>query len=109
VYAPNGVDPLPNVLVYIPNGPVAAFPEGVACEQCTASVSGDPLVSAATDTFGNFTLSNAPVGSNIPLVIQTGRWRRQTVIPKVASCVTTNLNTVAPCNATTAASAALCQ
>jgi hypothetical protein len=100
VYAPNGVDPLPNVLVYIPNAPVQAFTPGVACEQCSAGVSGSPLVSAATDTTGKFVLQNAPVGSNIPLVIQTGRWRRQTVIPTVASCVNTTLPT---CTAASAA------
>src|SRR5580658_8147082 len=32
VYAPNGVDPLPNVLVYVPNSAVQAFTPGVACE-----------------------------------------------------------------------------
>jgi hypothetical protein len=89
VYAPNGVDPLPNVLVYIPNAPVDPFTPGVACEQCSAGVSGSPLVSAATDTFGNFTLQNAPVGANIPLVIQTGRWRRQVTIPSVVACQNT--------------------
>jgi len=89
VYAPNGTDPLPNVLVYIPNAPVAAFTPGVSCEQCSAGVSGSPLVSAATNTAGQFTLSNVPVGSNIPLVIQTGRWRKQSVIPTVASCTNT--------------------
>jgi hypothetical protein len=103
VYAPNGTDPLPNVLVYIPNQPVLAFTPGVACDQCSAGVTGSPLVTAATDTTGAFTLSNVPVGSNIPLVIQTGRWRRQTVIPSVASCVNTPLPT---CTAVTAKSGA---
>jgi len=32
-----------------------------------------------------------PVGSDIPLVIQAGRWRRQLVIPNVASCQNTAL------------------
>ena len=91
VYAPNGVDPLPNVLVYVPNGTVAPFAPGVQCEQCASGVSGSPLVSAASDSAGKFTLKNVPVGSNIPLVVQTGRWRRQTVIPTVASCADTAL------------------
>jgi hypothetical protein len=89
VYAPNGTDPLPNVLVFIPNAPVMPFAPGVACEQCSDTVSGSPLVSAVTDVNGAFTILNAPVGANIPLVVQTGRWRRQVVIPSVASCTNT--------------------
>src|SRR5262249_34330313 len=69
--------------------PVNAFTPGVACENCSAGVSGSPLVSAATDTAGHFTITNMPVGMNIPLVIQTGRWRRQVTIPNVTACVDT--------------------
>ena len=87
VYAPNGTDPLPNALVYVPNAPVAAFAAGVACDNCGASVSGSPLVSASTGPDGKFTLTNAPVGNNIPLVVQIGRWRRQVTLPTVTSCV----------------------
>jgi hypothetical protein len=32
-----------------------------------------------------------PAGTNIPLVIQNGRWRRQFVIPNVAPCVITGM------------------
>ena len=86
VYAPNGVDPLPNVLVFVPNAPTAPFAPGVACEQCTDGVSGSPLVSVATDTAGHFTIKDVPVGNNIPLVMQTGRWRRQISIATVTAC-----------------------
>jgi hypothetical protein len=96
VYAPNGVDPLPNVLVYVPNAPVLPFAPGVACETCSAGVSGSPLVSAITDTAGNFTLQNMPVGASIPLVMQTGRWRRQVNVANVAACT----NTAAPATLT---------
>jgi hypothetical protein len=95
VYAPNGTDPMVNALVYIPNGGpaptygVTPFQCGVTCGNCSASVSGSPLVSAVTGVDGKFKLTNVPVGMNIPLVIQLGRWRRQVTIPNVPSCMTT--------------------
>jgi hypothetical protein len=72
--------------VYIPNAAVAAFTAGVSCDKCDADVSGAPLVSAVTGPDGRFELKDVPVGTNIPLVIQLGRWRRQTVIPSVSAC-----------------------
>jgi hypothetical protein len=89
VYAPNGTDPLVNALVYIPNSPVQAFTPGVSCDTCAADASGSPLVRATTGADGKFVLKNAPVGTNIPLVIQLGRWRRQVTVPTVTSCTNT--------------------
>ena len=93
VYSPNGADPLPGVLVYVPNAPVQPFTPGVSCGDCGADVSGAPLVSAITDVKGTFTINNMPIGANIPLVIQKGRWRRQFTIPNVAMCTNTPLPT----------------
>ncbi len=81
-------DPIPNVLVYVPNGTVKAFTKGVQCSQCGADVSGNPLVETTTGVDGTFTLTNVPVGNNIPVVIQLGRWRRQ-VSFNVTGCVST--------------------
>ena len=83
-------DPVPNVLVYVPNAPIQPFTPGASCRQCGADVSGQPLVSTYTDFDGTFTLSNVPVGNNIPLVIQLGRWRRQFTFNSTA-CTTTAL------------------
>ena len=91
VYAPNGVDPLPNVLVYIPNAAVAAFTPGVSCPVVGLPPSGSPIAGATTAVDGSFTIINAPAGTSIPLVIQSGRWRRQFVIPAVSSCANTPL------------------
>ena len=88
VYAPNGVEPLPNAIVYVPNSTPAAFSSTVSCDNC-ATVSGSPLVSTKSGADGTFKLTNMPVGTNIPLVIQIGRWRRQVTIPQVPSCVST--------------------
>src|SRR4029078_11933727 len=82
-------DPLVNALVYVPNSAVQAFTQGVSCDQCVAPASGSPLVSAVTGIDGKFTLKNVPVGTNIPLVIQLGRWRGAVKIPSVASCANT--------------------
>jgi len=97
VYAPNGTDPLYNALVFVPNGGpapaygVQPFSAGVHCGQCGSEVTGSPLVSTVTAPDGTFQLQNVPVGTNIPLVIQLGRWRRMTFIPSIASCVNTAL------------------
>lgn len=65
VFAPNGTDPLPNVTVYIPNAPVAAFPTGVQCPVAGTPPLGSPLLGTTTATDGSFTLTNAPVGLQI--------------------------------------------
>jgi hypothetical protein len=81
-------DPIYNALVYVPNAPVLAFTPGATCGMCNgAEASGKPLVNALSDFAGKFVVQNVPVGDNIPLVIQVGRWRRQVVIPKVLPCV----------------------
>jgi hypothetical protein len=81
-------DPVPNVLVYVPNAPLQPFSQGVTCSQCGAEVSGSPLVQATTAFNGTFTLTNVPSGNGIPIVIQLGRWRR-TFTVNVPSCTTT--------------------
>ncbi len=91
VFDPAGSTPLYNAIVYVPNAAVDAFVPGVTCDKCGAVASGAPLVSALTAADGSFTLANVPAGTDIPLVIQIGRWRRQVKIPVVASCAETKL------------------
>ncbi len=86
-------DPVPNVLVFVPNAPLQAFTPGASCRQCGADVSGSPLVSTYTNFDGTFTLANVPVGANIPLVIQLGRWRRQFSVT-VPACASTSVGTL---------------
>jgi hypothetical protein len=83
VYDPAGDLAIYNVMVYVPNAPLEPLSSGATC---ACEVSGSPIASAITDSAGRFVLENAPVGSDIPLVIQVGKWRRQFTIPAVEAC-----------------------
>lgn len=88
VYDPAGNRPLYDVYVYVPNAPLAPIsPGNVVCAQCQTPASGSPLTGALTDADGHFTVPSAPAGTNIPLVMQVGKWRRQITIPQVSGCV----------------------
>ncbi len=88
VYDPAGRTPLYNVYVYVPNAPVQPIPTGAVCTACQAPASGSPLPGAVqTDAKGAFTVTDVPVGNNIPLVMQAGKFRRQIIIPTVNACV----------------------
>jgi hypothetical protein len=87
VYAPNGTLPLYNVIVFVPNAPLEPFSAGVSCDQCGVGVSGAPIVSTLTDAHGAFRLEGVPVGKDIPLVFQVGKWRRRVTLPEVRPCV----------------------
>jgi hypothetical protein len=86
VFDPAGALPLPDVLVYVPNAPLSAFAAGVAADTCDTITSGAPLTAVLSDATGAFTLPNVPVGADIPLVIQSGRWRRQVAIDVMVPC-----------------------
>jgi hypothetical protein len=80
VYDPAGKDPLYNVAVYVPATPLQPLPKGVptgadACS-CAALFKSGALTSTFTGVDGTFTLTNVPVGSSVPLVLQIGKWRR---------------------------------
>ncbi len=100
VTSPAGNLPIYGALVYVPNGAVDAFTPGVSCDQCGASASGAPLVTATTAADGSFLLTNVPVSdpgkvTNIPVVVQLGRWRKQFTIQTTACG-----NTLAPATST---------
>jgi hypothetical protein len=86
VYAPNGTLPLYNVAVYIPNAPLDPLPKGMSCDRCGTLASGHPIASALSDAQGRFRIDNVPVGKDVPLVVQVGKWRRQVTLPEVLPC-----------------------
>lgn len=99
VLAPNGTMPLPNAIIYVPNGSttypygIQEFVDGVANQTaCTCDTSGSPLVSTTSTADGSFSLSGVPAGTNIPLVIQLGRWRRVITVPNVPPCASTTVD-----------------
>jgi hypothetical protein len=95
IYDPAGNVPLYNVAVYIPNQPLTPVSEGLSCQKCDGTASGQPIASALTDATGHFTMDNPPVGTNIPMVIQVGKWRREVIIPEIDRCkdnVITDIN-----------------
>jgi hypothetical protein len=86
VYDPAGKNPLYDIVVYVPNAPVAPFTAGPSCDRCGAEVSGSPVAATLTGPDGRFVLKHVPAGQNIPLVLQIGKWRKQVVIPSVTAC-----------------------
>ncbi len=89
VFDPAGLNPLYDVYVYVPNAALDPIPTGPTCTQCQAPASGDPITWTSTAADGTFTLPNVPEGTNIPIVLQLGKWRRHLTIPSVTKCATT--------------------
>ena len=95
VYDPAGRNPVANVAVFVPNDPNALptiAPGAPSCSPCGPSIS-DYVTAALTDSAGKFTLLGVPTGSNAPLIIQAGKWRRRIAVPTAADCQVTALAT----------------
>jgi hypothetical protein len=89
VFDPAGRNPLYNVVVFVPNDPYGTLqpitPGTHSCNTCDVSI-GDYVAATLTDAKGNFTLTGVPATSHVPLVVQTGKWRREVFLPRVAAC-----------------------
>lgn len=86
VYIPSGELPVYNATVYIPDADLKPLSQGASCG---CEISGHPIATTLTGPDGKFSLDNVPVGDNIPLVVQVGKWRRQFNVSTVAQCVDT--------------------
>lgn len=97
VKAPNGIDPVPGALVYVPRE-VTEFPGEVRCEVCS-SITDNALVATTTNDDGSFTLGplptaeNQPPGTPVNIVAQIGRFRRLASITIDTPC---GANTAGP-------------
>jgi hypothetical protein len=90
VYAPDGITPLNNAVVYVPNNadPASLPPitEGASCERCEDEDLGSPITGAISGPDGSFTLRNVPADVDFPLVVKAGKWRRVVMIDAVEPC-----------------------
>jgi hypothetical protein len=77
VLAPNGALPLGGVSVYVPSATVDVLPSGTGCWRCDSALVGVPIAKTVTSADGRFELTQVPAGDRVPLVVQTGKWRRQ--------------------------------
>jgi len=86
IMAPNGTLPLYGVNVYIPISAPGPLPAGAQCDKCSNGLLGGAYTQTATDEAGHFVLRDVPATTDVPLVIQVGKWRRQIKLPNVAAC-----------------------
>jgi len=93
IYAPNGTLPLYGVNVYIPISDPGPLPAGAQCDKCSNGLLGGAYTQTATDEAGHFVLPDVPATTNVPLVFQVGKWRRQIMLPNVAACQDATLPT----------------
>jgi hypothetical protein len=93
VFDPAGKTPLQNVVVFVPSDLASLpriLPGASSCSACDTSI-GAFVTYAFTGTDGSFKLTGVPTGKNVPLVVQTGKWRRIITVPDVVDCATTQL------------------
>ncbi len=93
VFAPNGTLPLYGINVYVPNVPLGPPTPGAVCDRCEDTIAGFPLSLTTTDENGDFTMTNVPAGTNVPVIISSGKWRREITVSTVAACADTALTT----------------
>jgi hypothetical protein len=90
VYAPDGVTPLSNAVVYVPNDAdpnnLPPIVDGASCERCEDEDLGDPITGAITQPNGSFALRNVPAGVPFPLVVKAGKWRRVVMVSAMDAC-----------------------
>jgi hypothetical protein len=94
VFDPAGKNPLYDVSVYVPTYAPDPLPQGSTCDTCSSLYTGKPIAAALTDASGHFTITGAPSTTNVPLVVQVGKWRKMYTVPNVAHCTDTNVDSL---------------
>lgn len=91
VFDPAGLNPLYDVVVFIPKIAAAlpAITPGThSCNTCDVSI-GDYVAATTTDATGSFTLPGVPTGMGVPVTVQIGKWRRTVSVNIPTSCSNT--------------------
>ena len=98
VYDPAGKNPIPHAFVFVPADPAgkipAITPGAHTCDTCNVPI-GSYVAATTSDATGSFSLHGVPTGTQVPLVVQIGKWRRE-VFVSTTSCQ----NTVLPASDT---------
>jgi hypothetical protein len=90
VWDPGKVHPVFNAVVYVPSTTLDGIASGPSCDLCGTPPSGKPVAVTLSGPDGKFSLSGVPAGTNVPIVVQVGKWRREgAVIPSVTACADT--------------------
>jgi hypothetical protein len=90
VYDPAKHRPIYNAIVYVPGGALTPIAPGVSCDRCGAPPDGNPVAVTLSKADGSFVLDNVPAGTNVPIVVQVGKWRRENArIAVVPACADT--------------------
>ncbi len=102
IYDPAGNNPLYKVVAYVPGSDPEPITDGITSGSCSCEslFSGSPVATAITDPTGAFSIADAPDGTDVPLVIQIGKWRNYFTIPKVTRCAVNDLDTLLPAKLT---------
>jgi len=90
VFDPAGQVPLDNVVVFVPADPTIALPKIApgtsSCSACNTQIA-NYMALAVTDVKGHFSMTGVPATTNVPVVVQIGKWRREVTLSKVTKCI----------------------
>jgi hypothetical protein len=91
VYDPAGRVPLYNAVVYVAEeSQLVDLADRAQCESCGVNFPPTAIAVALTKPDGSFRLTDVPTGTDVPLTVQLGKWRR-TVKIEVPPCTDTPL------------------
>src|SRR5258708_32632082 len=89
VYDPAGHNPIFDAIVYVPSDPLGVLspilPGATSGDPCDMSV-GRYVTVISTDPKGHFNLRGVPATARVPLVVQSGKWRRGAFLPPIPAC-----------------------